>query len=93
MCGDRSVANMKQVHFQECLLVHADLYSSSVLQTQFENCDLDQAQLSGTKLAGIDLSECTFTALGAGLDDLQGCIISPEQAAVFAAQFGLKIKE
>lgn len=57
----------------------------------FEETNLDQTQFSQTKLGGIDLSSCDFESLGASLEDLQGCIISPMQAAVFASLFGLVV--
>ncbi|WP_260982253.1 hypothetical protein [Paenibacillus sp. 32O-W] len=54
---------------------------------------MDQAQLSGTRLNGIDLSDCQFNGLGVGVEDLQGCIITREQAYLFASLFGLIVKE
>ncbi len=54
---------------------------------------MDQAQLSGTKLDGIDLSDCEFDGLGVTLEDLKGCTISREQAYIFAKMFGLIVKE
>lgn len=84
---------MKQVHFYENKMNHIDMYNSNVDKIYFTNCDLDQAQLSGTNLKGIDLSKSFFTSIGVNLEDIKGCIISPEQASIFAKQMGLIIKE
>jgi uncharacterized protein YjbI with pentapeptide repeats len=55
--------------------------------------NIDQAQLSQTKLGGIDLSSCEFGSLGVALDDLRRCIISPAQAITFATIFGLVVND
>lgn len=60
---------------------------------EFAECQIDKAQFSGTKLAGIDLSRTDFHNLGVTLEDLQGCIISPAQAISFTRIFGLVVKE
>ena len=58
-----------------------------------QQCNLDAVQLSATKLEGMDLSNCEFTVLGVGIEDIKGCTISKEQASVFANLFGLIVKE
>ncbi|MCM3338128.1 pentapeptide repeat-containing protein [Paenibacillus sp. MER TA 81-3] len=86
-------ANCKQVKFENTSLCNADFYRSELTKVELCESNLDQAQMSGTKLAGIDVSSCRFDGLGATLEDLQGCIISPEQAVVLSRTFGLIIKE
>ncbi|CAG7648571.1 pentapeptide repeat-containing protein [Paenibacillus allorhizosphaerae] len=86
-------SNAKQALFQECSLCSADFYNAAFQKVYFSRSNMDRAQMTGVKLEGIDLSDCEFDALGAGLADLQGCVISREQASVFAKQFGLAIKE
>lgn len=86
-------ANCKQVKFEHSSLCNADFYRSELTKVELCESNLDQAQMSGTKLAGIDLSTCRFNGLGATLEDLQGCMISPEQAVVLSRTFGLIIKE
>ncbi len=87
------MANFKQIVFQECSLLSADFYESTLQKVYFDNCQLDRAQFTGVKLAGIDLSSCEFTSLGVSIEDLRGCIISRGQASVFVSLFGLILKE
>ena len=86
-------ANFKQVLFEESSLRSADFYSSTFLKVYMQQCNLDAVQLSATKLDGMDLSNCEFTVLGVGIEDIKGCTISKEQASVFANLFGLIVKE
>lgn len=82
----------KQVKFVSSSFAKADFFKMTISNLLFDETKLDQAQFSQTKLNGIDLSNCEFDSLGASLEDLQGCIISPEQASVFAGLFGLVVK-
>lgn len=84
-------ANAKLVKLMNSSFAKADFFSMNISSIIFEETNLDQSQFSQTKLGGIDLSSCDFESLGASLEDLQGCIISPMQAAVFASLFGLVV--
>ncbi len=53
---------------------------------------MDQANLSGSKLEGIDLSDCEFDGLMVEIEDLKGCTISHSQASSFVGLLGLVIK-
>jgi len=86
-------ANCKQVKFHNSSLVNADFYTSTLLNVYFSNSSLNEIQLSGTKLAGIDLSSCEFRKIGVTMEDVQGCIVSPQQAVGFSKLFGLIINE
>jgi uncharacterized protein YjbI with pentapeptide repeats len=46
--------------FRKTSLTDADVYSATLNEVRFNCCNLDRIQLSGTKLAGIDLSTCQF---------------------------------
>lgn len=74
-------AQFKGASFERCSLVSADYYQSSLKGLTFAECNLEQATLAGCKLKGVDLSDCEFTGLLVDLEDLDGCIISAEQAA------------
>ncbi|MFD2875609.1 pentapeptide repeat-containing protein [Paenibacillus rhizoplanae] len=74
-------------------MVSADYYQSTLKDLYFSECNLEQATLAGCKLKGVDLSECEFIGLLVDLQDLEGCIISAEQAASFAGLLGLVIKK
>jgi uncharacterized protein YjbI with pentapeptide repeats len=85
-------ANFKGASFERSSLVSADYYQSTLNGLYFTECNLDQATLAGCKLRDIDLSDCEFAGLMVDLKDLDGCIISADQAASFAGLLGLVIK-
>ncbi|WP_318263861.1 hypothetical protein [Peribacillus simplex] len=60
---------------------------------KFETCRLNEVNFSRTPLKGIDISSSTFQRITVSPEDLKGCEVSPDQAIVFAAMLGLKIKE
>ncbi len=66
---------------------------STLLNVEFSDSNLEKMQLSGTKLAGIDLSSCEFSQIGVTKEDAKGCIISSDQAIGFARLFGLIVNE
>jgi uncharacterized protein YjbI with pentapeptide repeats len=86
-------SNAKQMIIQDSFLRNADFCYSKLQKFQLFRSNIDQAQLSGTELDGIDLSDCEFNGLGVGLEDLKGCIISREQAYIFANLIGLIIND
>ncbi|NQX49120.1 pentapeptide repeat-containing protein [Paenibacillus tritici] len=86
-------ANFKGASFERSSLASADYYKSTLNGLYFSQCNLEQATLAGCKLKDIDLSDCEFTGLLVDLQDLEGCIISAEQAASFAGLLGLVIKD
>ncbi|MCR8843956.1 pentapeptide repeat-containing protein [Paenibacillus sp. SC116] len=86
-------ANIKHTEFIESSFVKSDFYHSVLSDIYFKETNIDQAQFSSTKLAGIDISGCHFFNLGVTLEDLKGCMISPAQAITLSKIFGLIIKE
>lgn len=86
------LTNLKQVAFDDSLLRNSDYYQSSFQKVAFSRCNIDQAMLAGTKLGGMDLSDCEFSGLVVDIQDLEGCIISPQQAVSFVGLLGLVIK-
>ncbi|WP_173275217.1 pentapeptide repeat-containing protein [Paenibacillus sp. NEAU-GSW1] len=86
------MTDIKRVKLEGGSFAYSDFFNSNLTEFYLRNTKLEQAQFSQTKLAGVDLSSCEFDSLGATLQDLRGCIISPMQAAVFAGQFGMVVK-
>jgi uncharacterized protein YjbI with pentapeptide repeats len=86
-------SNTKQVIIQDSFLCKTDFCYSKLQKIELYRSNIDQAQLSGIKLDGIDLSTCEFNGLGVEVEDLKGCIISREQAYIFANLFGLIVNE
>lgn len=66
---------------------------STLLNVEFSDSNLEKMQLSGSKLAGIDLSSCEFNQIGVTKEDVKGCIVSTQQAIAFARVFGLIVNE
>ncbi|WP_422784836.1 pentapeptide repeat-containing protein [Sporolactobacillus laevolacticus] len=85
--------NMKQVVFDECVLSGSDFSSATLSKINFGQSNIDKAQFLTTKLEGIDLSSCSFQSIAVTVECLSGCIISPEQAAIFAKALGLIVKD
>ena len=73
--------------------MEADIYSATLTDVSFAGCNIDRVQLTGTKLAGIDLSTCQFNQMALTLNDLRGCIVAPAQVVTLATIFGVVIKE
>ncbi|AET69858.1 putative low-complexity protein [Desulfosporosinus orientis DSM 765] len=82
----------KQVNFNNCSLCSADFYKAKFSKVAFHNSNLQQTGMSGACLKGIDLSSCKIDGLGVAIDDLDGCIVSPEQVISFSKLLGLIIK-
>ncbi|GAA3406065.1 pentapeptide repeat-containing protein [Paenibacillus hodogayensis] len=90
-------ASFRFTHFKRAALENSSLigadWSHSTLQKMFFTaCHIDQAVFTGTKLEGIDLSDCRFDGLNVEIEDLNGCMISEQQASSFIGLLGLIIK-
>lgn len=85
--------NAKGVKFDKSSLAKADMSNMTLANFFLHETNIDQAQLSQTKLGGIDISSCEFNSLGASLEDLRRCIISPAQAITMATIFGLVVND
>ncbi|MFS0728029.1 pentapeptide repeat-containing protein [Paenibacillus sp. 1P07SE] len=82
-------ADLRRVTFDQCALANADCYQGAFQEVELTRSNLDQIQLTGVKLAGLDLSTCEFSAIDAEPGDLRGCRIAPAQAIAFAPLLGL----
>ncbi|WP_338042494.1 pentapeptide repeat-containing protein [Paenibacillus ginsengarvi] len=93
--GDYSAfrfASFKHAAFGDCSLLGAHFFHSVLQHTFFTSCRIDKANMTGTKLEGIDLSDCEFDGLLVDIEDLRGCIVSPQHVSSFAALLGLIVK-
>ncbi|WLD94599.1 pentapeptide repeat-containing protein [Alkalihalobacillus sp. AL-G] len=82
-------SDCKNVQFRNSSLCNSDFFESKFKNVVFEQCDINGANLSGTVLKGIDLSSCTFEKLVVSIENLEGCIITSDQAVGFAKALGL----
>lgn len=83
----------RDVQFDNCLLKGANFIDASQDNLQLGTSDIQDVQFTGTSLNNIDLSQCRFTHIHAGEQELRGAVIAPEQAAGFIGLFGVKVKD
>lgn len=86
------LAQFKFCGFETNSLISADYYQTKLHKTTFTECNIDQAVFAESRLAGIDLSSCSFSGIIVDCEDLPDCIIAADQAASFANLLGLVIK-
>lgn len=87
-----SQTNLNVVQFKDCRLSEAEFYHSDWKNLTLHHCELTRSNWSATKLAKLDFTSSTFSAIAVSQELLQGAIVSPEQALVLAASLGLVIK-
>ncbi|WP_141499625.1 pentapeptide repeat-containing protein [Paenibacillus luteus] len=85
--------NAKGVKLEKSSFAKGDLSNMTISNFYLTEVNIDQVQLSQTKLGGIDISTCEFNGLGVSLEDLRRCVISPAQAITFATIFGLVVND
>ncbi|MFD2762367.1 pentapeptide repeat-containing protein [Lentibacillus juripiscarius] len=86
-------SELRDVYFDHCLIKGANFIHASADHLQLGTSDIDDVQFSGTSLANVDLSRCTFTQIHLNEADLRGSVIAPEQAAGFIGLFGINVKD
>jgi len=87
------LSNSKAVVFAASSLLGSDFCFCTFNKVELHGVELDQAQFTATKLKGVDLSDSQFGSLGVDVDQIKGCIISREQAYVFAGLLGLIVNK
>lgn len=85
-------SDLKQVKFLETILKQGDFLEMKQTKLQFQQCDINAANFTGTEMTGIDLTTCHFDELIVSPELLRGCIITSDQAAAFVSAFGMVIK-
>ena len=78
--------------FDGCNLEDADFQGADLTGCIFRSCNLARADLRGAKLRGTDFRTSEVDGMLVGTGDLQGAIVDPAQAMVFAQLLGLQIK-
>jgi uncharacterized protein YjbI with pentapeptide repeats len=77
--------------FSGCNWQDADLQEADLTGSIFRSCNLARADLRGTKLQKTDFRKSEVEGMLVGKDDLQGAIVDPGQAMIFARLLGLQI--
>lgn len=86
-------SRLKHVSFDSCVLDGGDFYECLLQKTIFHHNDLNEANFGNTPLKGIDLRTNTFQRLQITLPELEGCMVTSEQAIGFARLLGLQISD
>jgi uncharacterized protein YjbI with pentapeptide repeats len=88
-------AELEDVTFERCEIGTLDLRTATVNTVAFVDSSLDELNVSGAKLAHVDLSGARLRSL-VGVESLKGAIVSRSQlvdlAPLLAAQLGLEVR-
>ncbi|APY90958.1 hypothetical protein A7J05_19550 [Streptomyces alfalfae] len=88
-------ARLRDVVFEDCVLVEPDFALASLERVAFAGCSVRGADFSGTRMKDVDLRAAGELQITRGIECLAGAVISPEQlmdlAAGFAAQVGVRV--
>ena len=87
-----SECRLLQTAFADCELENLLLYGCQLKDAAFERCRMTAAEVTGTSLAGVDLSTDDISGLKAQLECLKGAEISVVQAPELCALMGLVIR-
>ena len=82
----------KRVRFENCNLSEANFQSADLTGVVFDKCDLRGAKLADAKLIGADLRSSNIDGARVGIKELQGAIVSMEQAVSLARSLGVDVR-
>ncbi|MBU6081269.1 pentapeptide repeat-containing protein [Allobacillus halotolerans] len=88
-----NLAKMYDVRFNDCLLKSANFIDANFSNVQFGKSIMDDVQFTGTSLKNVDLSECELRQIHVEKEDLQGAIVSADQAVSLIELFGVHVKD
>lgn len=90
-----NTAKLNAVSLTGCDAREAAMQSISEFKSvALAHCDLTAAELLGTRLAGVDLTDCRIDGiLLSGQAELRGAIVTPLQALALSRLLGIVIKE
>jgi uncharacterized protein YjbI with pentapeptide repeats len=83
---------MKEVLFNESVLIQSDFQESDFKRVSFDRVDLRESQFSGVKLKGIDFSTSKIEGFSARYEDIQDLIINSSQSIDIARLVGVEVK-
>jgi uncharacterized protein YjbI with pentapeptide repeats len=82
----------KRARFESCNLSEASFQGADLSGATFDKCDLRGASFSDAKLVGADLRGSNIDGVRAGVKELQGAIVDPEQAIHIARLLGVEVR-
>ncbi|MEP7219721.1 MAG: pentapeptide repeat-containing protein, partial [Bacteroidota bacterium] len=86
-------STIKRSRFENTLLRKASFEGIHPVDLTFRGCDLTNADMLQSRLAGTDLRGSHIDGLRAGGAELRGAIIDPHQTVAIALMFGLDIRD
>ena len=86
-------ARLRRVRFERCQLRGAFFNGAAMPGTIFEACDLSGADFSGADITGSDLRRSRIEGIRVAPDQLQGVVVTHDQALYLAGLLGLVIRD
>jgi uncharacterized protein YjbI with pentapeptide repeats len=85
-------AKLVRVEFERCVLREADFHGADLSGVRFVECDLSLANFADAKLSAADVSSSDIQGIRIGHREVQGLVISREQAVAVAKLLGLVVE-
>jgi uncharacterized protein YjbI with pentapeptide repeats len=89
-------ARLKDVVFEDCVLVEPDFGGARLERVEFVGCAVKGADLSGASLKDVDLRGAATVEITRGVERLSGAVISAAQlmdlAPVLAGEMGIRVE-
>jgi uncharacterized protein YjbI with pentapeptide repeats len=82
----------KRVRFESCNLSETNFQSADLAGVIFDKCDLRGAKMADAKLIGADLRSSNIDGARVGIKELQGAIVTMEQAVSIARVLGVDVR-
>ena len=86
------MAKLQNCIFEKCNLTDADFYHADLSGNVFRGSDLSRADIAHAKLMGADIRDCRLDAIRGMPANMDGLIISPDQAALLITLFGVRVE-
>ena len=86
------MAKLQNCIFDQCNLTDADFYDADLSGNIFRGCDLSRADISRAKLSGADIRDCRLDGIRGMPANMNGLIVSPDQAALLISLFGVRVE-
>jgi uncharacterized protein YjbI with pentapeptide repeats len=86
------MAKFDNCNFEKCIITDADFYGADLSHNVVRGCDLSRADMSHAKLTGADIRDCRLDGIRGLPSNMDGLIISPDQAALLITLFGVRVE-
>jgi uncharacterized protein YjbI with pentapeptide repeats len=86
------MAKLQNCIFEKCNLTDADFYYADLSGNVFRGCDLSRADIAHANVMGADIRDCRLDGMRGMPANMDGLIISPDQAALLITLFGVRVE-